>query len=175
MASGGKLHDIKETASDAVEILREIGTPGVQETLDKVREVAIIGRDIMQIMKEPEWQQNLENMRLISQNFNQASERMDRTAKELKESGIIEEAKGFITTAKAKIESFDTSGNGQGMGIKDIQAVAVAIKELLESVKSLTDEIKATIVESKRPGGTLQNVREASRDVHEAYETISGK
>ena len=59
-----------------MEILREIGTPGVQETFDKIREVAIIGRDIMQIMKEPEWQRNLENMRLVSQNFNQASYRL---------------------------------------------------------------------------------------------------
>ena len=87
--AGGKLHDIKETASDAVEILREIGTPGVQETFDKIREVAVIGRDIMQLMKEPEWQRNIENMQLISQNFNQASERMDRTMKELKETGIL--------------------------------------------------------------------------------------
>ena len=57
--AGGKLHDIKETASDAVEILREVGTPGVQETFDKIREVAVIGRDIMQLMKEQEWQRNI--------------------------------------------------------------------------------------------------------------------
>jgi hypothetical protein len=37
---GGKLHDIKETASDAVEIMRELGTPGVQETFDMISEIA---------------------------------------------------------------------------------------------------------------------------------------
>jgi hypothetical protein len=35
---GGKLKDIRDIASDAVEIMRELGTPGVQETLDSVRE-----------------------------------------------------------------------------------------------------------------------------------------
>ena len=170
--AGGKLHDIKETASDAVEILREIGTPGVQETFDKIREVAVIGRDIMQLMKEPEWQRNIENMQLISQNFNQASERMDRTMKELKETGIIDEAKGLISLAKEKIKSFDTGDNAQGMGMKDIQGVAVAIKEMLESIKGLTDEVKLTLNESKRPGGTIRNFQETSHHVREGYDAI---
>ena len=171
MASG-KLHDIKETASDAVEILREIGTPGVQETFDKIREVAIIGRDIMQIMKEPEWQRNLENMRLVSQNFNQASERMDRTMKELKDTGIIDEAKGLISTAKDKIKSFDTGDNPQGMGMKDIQGMAVAFKELLESVKALTEEIKLTVNESRRTDGTIRNLQQTAHNVREGYDAI---
>ena len=172
--ANGKLHDIKETASDAVEILREIGTPGVQETFDKIREVAIIGRDIMQIMKEPEWQRNIENMRLISQNFNQTSERMDRTMKELKETGIVNEAKGLITTAREKIQSFDTGDNAQGMGMKDIREVTMAIKEMLESIKGVTDELKLTISESRRPGGTIDNLQEASHEVREAI-SLSNK
>ena len=168
MASG-KLHDIKETASDAVEILREIGTPGVQETFDKIREVAIIGRDIMQVMKEPEWQQNIENMRLISQDFNQASERMDKTMRELRESGIIDEAKDLISAAKSKISSFDTGENSQGIGMKDVREVTVAIREMLESIKGLTEEIKSTISESRRPGGTIGNLHEASYEMREAF------
>lgn len=169
MASG-KIRDLKETASDAVEIIREIGTPEVQQTLDKIRDVATIGRDIMQILKEPGWQQNIENMRLISENFNQASERIDRTWKELKETGIIEETRGFIAVAKDKIGSFDTSS--QGLGMKDIQAVAVALKEMLESMKAVSDEIKTTISESRRTGGTVSNIQEAAHEVRGAYETL---
>lgn len=59
---GGKLNDIKETVSDAVEIMREIGTPGVQETFDQIREIAIIGKEIMEVMQTPGWQKNLENI-----------------------------------------------------------------------------------------------------------------
>jgi hypothetical protein len=47
----GKLKDIRDTASDAVEILRELGTPGVQESLDKAKEMAIIAKEIMETMK----------------------------------------------------------------------------------------------------------------------------
>ena len=171
MANGGKLHDIKETASDAVEILREIGTPGVQETFDKIREVAIIGRDIMAMMKEPEWQKNIENMRLISQNFNEASERMDRTMKDLKETGVIEETKGLITSAKGMMQSFEKK-DGQSMGMQDIQAVAVSIKEMFESMKGLSDEIKLTISESKRQGGTIRNLQEPSKAILQGYQTL---
>jgi hypothetical protein len=171
MASSGKLHDIKETASDAVEILREIGTPGVQETFDKIREVAIIGRDIMQIMKEPEWQKNIENMRLISQNFNEASERMDRTMKEIRETGVIEEAKGLMTSAREMMGSFKSS-DGQSIGMQDIQAVAVSLKEMFESMKGLSDEIRLTIGESKRQGGTIRNLQETSSEIRKGYQTL---
>ena len=37
-----KLKDIKETASDAVEIIRELGSPDVQESLENIRELAKI-------------------------------------------------------------------------------------------------------------------------------------
>jgi hypothetical protein len=33
-----KLKDIKNIASDAVEIIRELGTPEVQESLEKIRD-----------------------------------------------------------------------------------------------------------------------------------------
>lgn len=84
---GGKLKDIRDTASDAVEILRELGTPGVQESLDKANEIAMIAKEIMESMKTPEWRQKLENLQLISQNMNGASTRIGDALKELKETG----------------------------------------------------------------------------------------
>src|ERR671925_864793 len=108
---GGKLHDIKETASDAVEIMRELGTPGVQETFDMIREIAAIAKEIMETMKTPEWQQNMENIRLISENMNNASTRMDRATKELKETGIIDDGKDLIKGINSRI---GPSGNSKG-------------------------------------------------------------
>src|SRR3712207_1278103 len=61
----GKLHDIKETASDAATIMRELATPGVHESFQVIRDVAVIAKDIMETMKSPEWQQNMENIRII--------------------------------------------------------------------------------------------------------------
>src|SRR5918996_4402704 len=109
----GKLHDIKETASDAVAIMRELGTPGVQESFEVIREIAKIAKEITETMQTPEWQQNIENFRLISENMNSVSARVDRTAAGFKETGIIDDAKGLISTVRTKMGSF---GVGTGAG-----------------------------------------------------------
>src|SRR3712207_4093871 len=128
----GKLHDIKETASDAVAIMRELGTPGVQESFEVIRETAKIAKEIMETMRTPEWQQNIENFRLISENMNGVSDRMDRTTAGLKETGIIYDTKELINTVRSKVCSFGGSGVGadgqqqsaagggiSGQGLKD--------------------------------------------------------
>src|ERR687886_15902 len=113
---GGKLHDIKETASDAVEIMRELATPGVRESFDIIKETAEIAKEIMETMKTPEWQQNMENIRIISENINSTSTRLDRTTKELKETGIIDDSKNLINAIKSKIGS-----SSSGAGSKALQ------------------------------------------------------
>jgi hypothetical protein len=171
MAGGGKLSDIKETASDAVEIMRELGTPGVQETFDEIRGIAITAKEIMETMKTPEWQQNMENIRLISQNFNQASERMDRTTRELKETGVIDEAKELIKTTKEKVRSFGGEAGGGGMGMQDLKEMSTALKEMLESIKGLVDESKVTVAESKS-SGTMRNIEETTRELSDTVKTV---
>src|SRR5215207_10166315 len=137
----GKLHDIKETASDAVAIMRELGTPGVQESFEVIREVAKIAKEITETMKTPEWQQNMENIRLISENMNSVSARMDRTTTGLKETGIIDDAKELINTVRSKIGSF--GGEGQesaaagGISGQDLKELSTSFKEMLEAVKAL--------------------------------------
>lgn len=162
---GGKLHDIKETASDAVEIMRELGTPGVRESFDIIKEVAVIAKEIMETMKTPEWQQNMENFRLISENMNNASSRIDRATKELKETGIIDDGKDLVKTIKGKIGPL-TDSNGQ-----DLKELSTTTKEMLEAVKSLAEELKVTVTESKR-SGTLHNIKETVRETTEAYGTV---
>lgn len=167
---GGKLKDIKETASDAVELMRELGTPGVQETFDKIREIAIIAKEIMETMQSPGWVQNMENIRLISQNFNEASTRMDSTMKELKETGIINDAKELIGVAKSKMDSFG-GGEGGGVSGQDLKELATTFKEMLESIKALVDELKLVAAESKR-SGTIRNIEETVKDASDAYKTV---
>src|SRR5919109_4048282 len=110
----GKLHDIKETASDAVAIMRELGTPGVQESFEVIREIAKIAKEITETMQTPEWQQNIENFRLISENMNSVSARVDRTAAGFKETGIIDDAKGLISTVRTKVGSFGVATGAAG-------------------------------------------------------------
>jgi len=165
-----KLHDIKETASDAVEIMRQIGTPGVQESMDKVRETATIAKEIMEALKTPEMVKNIENIRMISENMNEASTKMQNTMKQLKETGVIDEAKELIKSAKSKIDSFGGSGEG-GISGQDLRDVTTAVKEMLVSIKGLADELKITVASSKK-SGTIHNIAETVKEASDIYNTV---
>ncbi len=178
----GKLHDIKETASDAVAIMRELGTPGVQESFEVIREVAKIAKEITETMKTPEWQQNIENIRLISENMNTVSARMDKTAAGLKETGIIDDAKGLINTVKSKMDSFGASTDGEqqsaavaaatggrgGISGQDLKELSTSFKEMMEAIKALASELRLTVVDSKK-SGTVHNIEETLREASDTY------
>ncbi len=166
----GKLHDIKETASDAVEIMRQIGTPGVQESMDKVRQTATIAKEIIESLKTPEIVKNIENMRMISENMNEASTKMQDTVKQLKETGVIDEARDLMKSAKSKIDLFGGSGEG-GMNGQDLRDVTTAVKEMLESIKGLVDELKVTVASSKT-SGTIRNIEETVKEASGIYNTV---
>ena len=166
----GKLHDIKETASDAVEIMRQIGTPGVQESLDKVRATATIAKEIMESLKSPEIVKNVENIRMISENMKEASTKMQDTMKQLKETGVIDEAKELMKSAKSKIDAFGGSGEGSISG-QDLRDVTTAVKDMLESIKGLVDELKMTVGSSKK-SGTIRNIEETVREASDIYKTV---
>jgi hypothetical protein len=181
----GKLHDIKETASDAVAIMRELGTPGVQESFEVIREVAKIAKEIMETMRTPEWQQNLENIRLISENMNSVSARMDRTTAGLKETGIIDDAKELISTVRSKMGSFGggvgadgqqsgAAGGGTGISGQDLKDLSISLKEMLEAIKALAWELRLTVSESKK-SGTMYNIEETFREASDTYSTLKGE
>jgi hypothetical protein len=178
----GKLHNIKETASDAVAIMRELGTPGVQESFQVIREITVIAKEIMETMKTPEWQQNMENIRLISENFNSVSARMDRMNAGLKETGIIDDAKGLIKTVRSKMDSFGGDGGegqqsaaaGGGISGQDLKELSTSFKEMLEAIKALASELKLTVTESKK-SGTVSNIEETFREASDTYRTLKGE
>ncbi len=186
----GKLHDIKETASDAVAIMRELGTPGVQESFEVIKEITVIAKDIMETMKSPEWQQNMENIRIISENINSVSARMDRASAGLKETGIVDDTKGLINIIRSKMGSFSgdgpqadaagshgtatttkAGGGGGGINGQDLKELSSSFKEMLESIKALATELRVTIAESKS-SGTVHNIEETIREASDTYRTI---
>src|SRR5215210_8035896 len=179
----GKLHNIKETASDAVAIMRELGTPGVQESFEVIREIAVIAKEIMETMKTPEWRQNMENIRIISENINSVSTRMDKTTTGLKETGVIDDAKGLINAVRSKMDSFAVGSDGQqsaaagegvakaGISGQDLKDLSTSFKEMLEAVKALAWELRVTVSESKK-SGTMRNIEETFREASDTYRTV---
>ncbi len=176
----GKLHDIKETASDAATIMRELAHPGVHESFEVIREIAVIAKDIMETMKSPEWQQNMENIRVISENINSVSARMDKTSSELKGTGIVDDAKDLISTIRTKMGSLSSDGQQSaaaggggrgGISGQDLKELSTSFREMLEAVKALASELKVTVEESKK-AGTVRNIQETYREASDTYRTI---
>lgn len=167
---GNKLHDIKETASDAVEIIRLVGTPGVIESLNNVKETATKVNEIIQSLKTPEIVQNIENFRLISQNMNEAASKMQNTMQQLKETGVIDKASELITSVKGKIDSFGDNQNS--INGQDLRDVSVATKEMFVSIKELINELTETLASSKK-SGTIHNVQETMKGASDIYKTVT--
>jgi uncharacterized protein YjgD (DUF1641 family) len=154
-----KLKDIKETASDAVEIIRELGTPEVQDSLEKIRDTAKAAREIIESLKDPAMVQNIENMRKISESFESTSARMENTVTSLKDSGILDETREAIKSAKSTVGSFDGKNMGETMD---------AVREMLRSISGLVEELKLTVAESKK-SGAIRDAEEAIRQTRSAF------
>lgn len=155
-----KLKDIKETASDAVEIIRELGSPDVQESLEKIREVAKTGREIIESLKDPAMVTNIENMRRMVESVDSTSARLERITMEMKNSGVLDEARETIKSAKTTISSFGSGGGNVGETMD-------AIKEMLRSISGLVDELKLTVASSKKDG-VIHDAEEAIRETRSA-------
>jgi hypothetical protein len=155
-----KLKDIKETASDAVEIIRELGSPEVQESLEKIKETAKTAREVIESFKDPAMVTNIENIRKMTESIDSTSTRMEKVVIELKSSGILDETRETIKSAKTTMSSM---GDSKNMG-----EMVDAIKEMLRSISGLMEELKITVVESKK-SGTLHNAEEAIRETRSIF------
>ena len=155
-----KLKDMKKTTSDAVEIIRELGSPDVQKSLEKIRDTAKVGSEIIKSLKEPTMVTNIENIRKTTESILKSSARIEMVKTEMKNSGVLDETRETIKSAKYTISSVGDSKNlGETMD---------ALKEMLRSISALVDELKLTVVESKQ-SGTIHNIEETIRETRSAF------
>jgi uncharacterized protein YlxW (UPF0749 family) len=103
---------------------------------------------------------NIENIRKTTESFEKTSARIERVTMELKNSGVLDETRETIKSAKYTISSVGDSKNlGETMD---------ALKEMLRSISALVDELKLTVVESKQ-SGTIHNIEETIRETRSAF------
>jgi len=159
-----KLKEIKETVSGAIEIMRQIRSPDVQESFGNIIDTAKITKEIIESLKKPEMVKNIENFRLISENMNEASTKMQDTLKQLEETGLINETKWLIRSAKGTMDSIGESG-------QDLREISTVIKEMIKSVRGLVDELKITVIDSKK-SGAIHSIEQTVKDASDIYKTI---
>jgi predicted SpoU family rRNA methylase len=155
-----KLKDIKKTTSDAVEIIRELGSPDVQNSLEKIRDTAKVGNEIIKSLGEPAMVTNIENIRKTTESFEKSTARIETVTMELKNSGVLDEARETIKSAKNTLISVGDS--------KNIGETMDALKEMLRAISGLVDELKLTVVESKE-SGTINNIEETIQETRSAF------
>jgi hypothetical protein len=155
----GKLSDIKDTASDAAEIMRQLGTPGVRDSLDKAKDMTDTVKEIMEILRTPEWVRNIENIsRMVEKIPDMSSVSGD---------GAFGDVKGLIQSAKQVMDNL--ANDKDGIKGRDLQELAAAFKEMLQSFKLLADELAATAAESNR-SGSLRDAKETASSLSSTYD-----
>lgn len=155
-----KLKDIKNTASDAVEIIRELGTPEVQDSLEKIRETAKMAKEVIDSLKDPAMVANIENVRKTVESFEKSSGRIESAMADMKTSGLLDEVKGAVGSARTAMDSI---GGGKGMG-----DTMEALKEMLRSISGLVEELRMTVASAKT-SGIVKNIEETVRDTREIF------
>ncbi len=146
-----KLNDIKESVAGAVEIIRQIRAPELKESFDKILDTSAIVRDIIDGLKAPEIVKNIENFRVISENFNEASTKMQNTVKHLEEIGILDEASDLVGSARGAIEFVSETG-------KDFHEISSSIKEIFHSVKMAKNKIQTVTEKYQKTDHPTSNV-----------------
>ena len=119
-----------------------------------------LASEIIKSLKEPTMVTNIENIRKTTESIEKSSARIERVTMELKNSGVLDETRETIKSAKYTISSVGDSKNlGETMD---------ALKEVLRSISALVDELKLTVVESKQ-SGTIHNIEETIRETRSAF------
>lgn len=122
-----KLKDIMKSPAKAFKILTELGSPGMMESLEKIKEIATTIQEIEDSLKDPPMLKNIENMNLSSEAMQNAAVNIRTIRSELDATGIIEEAR--IRSALSK-------------EIQNLTDLTTSFKDIARSVKELMDELK---------------------------------
>jgi len=129
-----RLKDITKAPAKAIKRLTEFGTPGMMESLEKIKEIATTIQEIEDSLKAPPMLKNIENMNLTSEAMQNVAENIRNIRSELDATGIIEEAWNTST-----IVGMNSTFNKKIQNLKDL---ALSCKDIARSVKELTNELK---------------------------------
>jgi prophage DNA circulation protein len=160
----GKLKDIRETASSAIEIIHEIGTPEVRASLDKVKDTTREVREIIEALSTPAMVKNIENLQQMAQTMQDTATRMENTVRELKETGIFDEVKKTSESARKAMDSL--GGMGGDGEMKELS------KETVLAVKALVEELRLAVADSRK-AGVIKSANEAAKEMSALKEAVS--
>jgi hypothetical protein len=160
---GDKLKEIRHTTSDAVEIIRKLGSPEVYGSLEKICQTTQGVKEMMASLREPEMVKNIDNMRLTAEAIENTSKRMETLVVEIKKTGVFEQISETLVAGRNTLTSSDNK--------KMMNDLTSAIKEMFMAITALIDEMKLAVDESKK-SGLLYNVDEVGKEASNFYHAL---
>jgi predicted RNA-binding protein with EMAP domain len=131
-----KLKDIRGISSDSIKLITEFGSPGMTDSLNKLKEIASTVQEITASLEDPEMVKNIENVRSTSEAVQDVRDRTKGILAQLNEAGIIAETKKMASSVKSQRESFKSN--------QDLNEMIVSLKETVRSVRTLVAELRTS-------------------------------
>jgi protein subunit release factor A len=131
-----KLKDIGRMSSDSIKLLTEFGSPGMTESLDKIKEIVSTVEEITFSLEDPEMVKNIENVRSASKAIQDTGDRTKGILTQLNESGIIDETKKMASSLKSKRDSIQSN--------QDLKEMISSLRDTFRSVRSLAAELRTS-------------------------------
>jgi uncharacterized protein YjgD (DUF1641 family) len=149
-----KLHELKETTTDAINIVKELRDPEVQKSLENIKAISNTVNDIVAVFKDPQFAKNVENINLAANYLRESMVAMQNTAAELNNAGTLDEVNKTIKSVRIIIDSFSEVQTKGGM-IVSITNLLVSLKQLIEETQKARrtlpkkEDIPAPLIESE--------------------------
>jgi hypothetical protein len=132
----GKLHELKETTTDAVNIIKELRDPEVQKTIENIKIIASTVNNIVAVFMDPQFAKNTENINQASNHIKETIIAVQNTAAELNKAGTMNEVTQTIKSIRMIVESFSEVKTKGGM-IVSITNLLLSVKQVLEEAQNL--------------------------------------
>lgn len=146
---GGKLNDIRETSSNAIQIIRDLKNPEVHESLNRVKDITATVKEIVESFKDPSMVKNIENFRLTLESIERISSKIESLRTDTQNSGMMDEISSTIKACRLALDTLNNEGG---------------TKELVSVSRNLISEISSTVLEIRQLLHTIGNAN-ANADV----------
>lgn len=146
---GGKLNDIRETSSNAIQIIRDLKNPEVHESLNRVKDITATVKEIVESFKDPSMVKNIENFRLTLESIERISSKIESLRTDTQNSGMMDEISSTIKTCRLALDTLNNEGG---------------TKELVSVSRNLISEVSSTVLEIRQLLHTIGNA-DANADV----------
>ena len=158
---GDRLKNLRHSTSDALEIIRRLGSPEVHISIEKIHQTTQEAKQLIESLGEPEMVKNIDNIRLTAEAIESTSKRLENSILEIRKTRVLEKASEVLVAAREVLASPENKDN--------LSEVTSTVKEAVLSLTGLIDELRLTVSESRKSGlfrSTSEMVREASDLYH---------